>query len=273
MAARNNNGNRGEHKFPANGFRVPPSNGQPAIFVHTEDKTIPDTQGWEDEDDSAKLREVSKRLYCRLQEAEQRHQAERERLQEEHGQYQQQLSEQAERLRGAEQIAEAQEVRVQELQRLLTGMERESAALQEKLEEREEELQKLRALKEVSRDQRVEELEKEQSVLKEKIHHLDDMLKSQQRKVRHMIQQLQNSRTVIQERDRVIQDLEEKVAYLEAENRQLHDQMEFYLGGQTQNSSHVTSERNGQIVYSKPLTPNGHTNKSLPFIKVIEIKS
>ena len=93
------------------------------------------------------------------------------------------------------------------------------------------------------------------AILKEKIHHLDDMLKSQQRKVRHMIEQvrhtcvrrrantlpgslcayicagftlfdrvfvrlqLQNSRMVIQERDRVIKELEEKVAFLEAEVR------------------------------------------------------
>lgn len=34
------------------------------------------------------------------------------------------------------------------------------------------------------------ELEKEVAILKEKIHHLDDMLKSQQRKVRHMIEQV-----------------------------------------------------------------------------------
>lgn len=34
------------------------------------------------------------------------------------------------------------------------------------------------------------ELEKEVAMLKEKIHHLDDMLKSQQRKVRHMIEQV-----------------------------------------------------------------------------------
>lgn len=37
---------------------------------------------------------------------------------------------------------------------------------------------------------RCEELEKEVAILKEKIHHLDDMLKSQQRKVRHMIEQV-----------------------------------------------------------------------------------
>lgn len=33
-------------------------------------------------------------------------------------------------------------------------------------------------------------MEKELAVLKEKIHHLDDMLKCQQRKVRHMIEQV-----------------------------------------------------------------------------------
>lgn len=32
------------------------------------------------------------------------------------------------------------------------------------------------------------------AILKEKIHHLDDMLKSQQRKVRHMIEQVRSAR-------------------------------------------------------------------------------
>lgn len=40
---------------------------------------------------------------------------------------------------------------------------------------------------------RAEQLEKEVAILKEKIHHLDDMLKSQQRKVRHMIEQVRNT--------------------------------------------------------------------------------
>lgn len=40
---------------------------------------------------------------------------------------------------------------------------------------------------------RAEQLEKEVAVLKEKIHHLDDMLKSQQRKVRHMIEQVRHT--------------------------------------------------------------------------------
>lgn len=40
---------------------------------------------------------------------------------------------------------------------------------------------------------RTEQLEKEVAILKEKIHHLDDMLKSQQRKVRHMIEQVRGT--------------------------------------------------------------------------------
>lgn len=90
------------------------------------------------------------------------------------------------------------------------------------------------------------QLEKEVAALREKIHHLDDMLKSQQRKVRQMIEQvtgkmrknpgkagwefpkppqfiqipplqLQNSKTVIQAKDAAIQELKERVSYLEAE--------------------------------------------------------
>lgn len=106
------------------------------------------------------------------------------------------------------------------------------------------------------RDFRCAVLEKEVATLKEKIHHLDDMLKSQQRKVRHMIEQvgarahththtltpnlachscvcsfvlskmqLQNSRIIMQERDRVIRDLEEKVAFLEAEVRNVQQRL------------------------------------------------
>ncbi|XP_041961820.1 tuftelin 1a [Alosa sapidissima] len=119
---------------------------------------------------------------------------------------------------------------------------------------------------------RSEELYQENALLKEKLHHLDDMLKCQQRKLRTMIEQVQNSKMVIQERDRVIRELEEKVAYLESENREMHDQMDYYLGGQRRNS-YLSSDQNPQIVYSKPLRPSTQSSKSLPFIKVIEIKS
>ncbi|XP_017280608.1 tuftelin 1a [Kryptolebias marmoratus] len=233
-----------------------------------------DQQDADDEAERDKLREVSKRLYAQLQEAERKHQEERDRLQAEGSSLRERLSDKEERLRVTEEASERKDVRIEELKRLLGGMEQESATLRATIESREDELRELRRFREEGHkgEERAEQLEKEVAILKEKIHHLDDMLKSQQRKVRHMIEQLQNSRMVIQERDRVIKELEEKVAFLEAENREMRDQMDYYLGGQRSNS-YLSSERNPQVVYSKPLKPSTSSTKPLPFIKVIEIKS
>uniref|UniRef100_A0A672KW16 Tuftelin-like n=1 Tax=Sinocyclocheilus grahami TaxID=75366 RepID=A0A672KW16_SINGR len=227
-----------------------------------------------DEQEKEKMREASKRLYAQLQEAEKKHQEEREKLLAEAQQYKQQLSEQSEYLKRVQQSKEQQDQQIEDLRRLMGGMEQESSTLRDQLMTREAELLQLRELREEGHAgrERLEEVEKENAILKEKIHHLDDMLKSQQRKLRQMIEQLQNSRMVIQERDRVIRELEEKVAMLEAENKQMHDQMDYYLGSQRSNS-YLPSDGNAQIVYSKPLRPSTQTNKSLPFIKVIEIKS
>ncbi|XP_035039128.1 tuftelin 1b isoform X2 [Hippoglossus stenolepis] len=228
----------------------------------------------DNQEESGKLREVTKRLYTQLKEMEKRHQEERERLQAESNEYHTRLAEQSERLQKAEDQSEERGLQVEELQRLLGGMENESGLLKDKMAAGELELLQLRASREEGeeREQRCAELEKQLAILKEKIHHLDDMLKSQQRKVRHMIEQLQNSRTVIQERDRVIGDLEEKVAFLEAENREMHDHMEYFLAGQNPPPLKST-ENKPEIVYSKPLTPTSPTNRALPLIKVIEIKS
>ncbi|XP_037532872.1 tuftelin 1a isoform X1 [Nematolebias whitei] len=233
-----------------------------------------DQQEADDEAERDKLREVSKRLYAQLQEAEKKHQEERERLQAEGSSLRESLSNKEEQLRIAEDAGEKKDMRIEELQRLLGGMEQESATLRATIQNREDELQELRRFREEGHkgEQRAEQLEKEVAILKEKIHHLDDMLKSQQRKVRHMIEQLQNSRMVIQERDRVIKELEEKVAFLEAENREMRDQMDYYLGGQRPHS-YLSSERHSQVVYSKPLKPSTSSTKPLPYIKVIEIKS
>ncbi|NWU87789.1 TUFT1 protein, partial [Onychorhynchus coronatus] len=80
----------------------------------------------------------------------------------------------------------------------------------------EAELARLRSVEgdKLAQQDRVAQLEKEVAMLREKIHHLDDMLKSQQRKVRQMIEQLQNSKTVIQAKDSTIQELKERVSYL-----------------------------------------------------------
>ncbi|XP_069549696.1 tuftelin 1b isoform X1 [Brachyistius frenatus] len=264
MAARQNSNN----KYLPNGFRVDVPNSQPPIANGNTDHHVGDNQ-----EESVRLREATRRLYTQLQELEKRHQEERGRLQAESNEYRLHLAEQSERLQKAEKQSDKRGQQVEELQRLLGNMDTESSILKDKMAAGEAELLQLKADREEGgeKEQRCTELEKELAVLKEKIHHLDDMLKSQQRKVRHMIEQLQNSRTVLQERDRVIRDLEEKVAFLEAENREMHDHMEYFLAGQE--PLPLSTDNKPEVVYSKPLTPMTHTNKALPFIKVIEIKS
>lgn len=270
MAARQNTNN---NKYPVNGFRVTVPRNQPVLTNGNTLLIESDTQ--DNQEESVRLREATRRLYAQLKEMEKRHQEEREALQAESEEYRIRLVEQSECLRKAEDVSDERGQQVEELQKLLENMETESKNLKEKMAAEEAELVRLRTDKgeEEEKEKRCMELEKEVAILKEKIHHLDDMLKSQQRKVRHMIEQLQNSRTVMQERDRVIRDLEEKVAFLEAENKEMHDHMEYFMGGQDSPPPLRSSENKPEVVYSKTLTPTSSTNKVLPFIKVIEIKS
>ncbi|XP_043072984.1 tuftelin 1b [Puntigrus tetrazona] len=262
MAARQNNNN----KIPSNGFKVDvlvsKGNGSNG-FVNGSHSKHP-----EDDENTLALREVTKHLYTRLQEMERRHQEEKERLQAENAEYQRRfLEEHNSRVHQADEQGQ----KAEEMQKLMRGLELENSTLREKLAANEADLEKLRRLKNTESEDRSEQLKKELATLKDKNHNLDDMVKSQQRKVRNMIEQVQNSRTIMEQRDRLIGDLKERVAFLEAENREFHDRMEFYLGNQT--SKPYNSDTGSKVVYSKPLTPTSPGNKSMPFIKVVEIKS
>ncbi|XP_060760970.1 tuftelin 1b [Neoarius graeffei] len=263
MAARHNNNN----KSPVSEIQVDMSSSKSPVSNTSVDAPVPESQ----EQECVRLREMTKHLYAQLQEVEKRHQEDREALQAENRENLRCLEEQNEQLQQAWSEAEGQGQHIDELKILIGNLKLENASLCEKMAAGEAELQELRALKDGEDGKRCKQLQKEQAALKEKIHHLDDMLKSQQRKVRHMIEQLQNSRTMMEERNRVICDLKEKVSFLEAENREMQDQIEFCLGDQKPSS--FQSEKEAQIVYSKTLTPTRAGNKSLPFIKVIELKS
>ncbi|KAL7977992.1 hypothetical protein Chor_004979 [Crotalus horridus] len=180
-------------------------------------------------EDISVMRETTKRLFSKLQEAEKRHQSDRAAY-EEH------------------------------------------QILLQKVREGELHLEVLRSSEQdkVAEQERSAKLEKEVATLREKIHHLDDMLKSQQRKVRHMIEQLQNSKTVIQSKDTVIHELKERVAYLEAENLEMHDRMEHLIEKQANPGSfHTRTRSKSETVsskrFTKPLGP-----KPLPLIRVLE---
>uniref|UniRef100_A0AAQ4QIX0 Tuftelin 1a n=1 Tax=Gasterosteus aculeatus aculeatus TaxID=481459 RepID=A0AAQ4QIX0_GASAC len=245
MASRQNTKN---DKHPANGFRVNLSSSQPAVTNGNAVLRESDAQGGDDPEDSAKLREATRRLYAQLKEMETRHAEEKGRLQAESREFGVRLARQTEQLQTVEKLSEERGQQVEELQRLLGSMAIESRKLQDQMAAGEEELLQLKADKEEREEdeQRCEELNKEVAVLKEKIHHLDDMLKCQQRKVRHMIEQLQNSRTVIQERDRSIRDLEERVFLLEGENREMHAHLQYFRECQE------STEEKPEVVYRLP---------------------
>ncbi|XP_067425623.1 tuftelin isoform X2 [Emydura macquarii macquarii] len=219
-------------------------------------------------EDIEKIRETAKRLFTKLQEAEKRHQSDKTAFEMTTSQYQKEVAQTSAALKKAEEGMAEKEVKLEELQRLMSGMEKEHQNLLLRMKDSEAELEKLRSLqndKLVEQD-RSAKLEKEVATLREKIHHLDDMLKSQQRKVRQMIEQLQNSKTVIQAKDVIIQELKERVAYLEAENLEMHDRIEHLIERQTNPGNHSTRPRSkSDKRLAKPLGP-----KPLPLIRVLE---
>ncbi|XP_075464186.1 tuftelin isoform X1 [Ascaphus truei] len=225
-------------------------------------------------DNGESMREKTQRLFARLQEAERKHQAERCTYEDKLRQCQQEVEKSSRARREAEETAAERKEQVEEMGRLMGGMEKEYQDLLLRMKENELELEQLRGQKEQdgALQARSVELEKTVASLKEKIHHLDDMLKSHQRKVRQMIEQLQNSRTVMQEKDTLIQDLREKVSWLQAENLELHDRMDHFLTNQAGHSSSLPRS------YSKPNVHHGSkrvylpsgSGRPLPLIRLVE---
>ncbi|CAN8207072.1 unnamed protein product [Coccothraustes coccothraustes] len=202
------------------------------------------------------------RLRWRLQEAEKQHQLERNGLE----RALLRCQEDAERADSARSRAETE---VEQLQRLLAGMEKDHRDLLAQMESGQAELERLRKAEgeRAAQQERSSQLEKEVAGLREKIHHLDDMLKSQQRKVRQMIEQLQNSKSVIQAKDAAIQELKERVSYLEAENLEMHDRIEHLIEKQvSRGGSSARARSKSEYVSSKRLPGP----KPLPLIRVVE---
>ncbi|XP_069074429.1 tuftelin isoform X2 [Pleurodeles waltl] len=222
-------------------------------------------------EDIENIRETSRKLFTKLQEAEKRHQSDKAAFEVTLSHYQKEVEQTNVALKKAEDGMAHKEAEVEELHRLMSGMEKEHQDLLKKMRDGEMELEKLRALKAAPQQDRSVQLEREVQTLREKIHHLDDMLKSQQRKVRQMIEQLQNSRYVIDEKDAIIQDLQEKVSLLSAENLEMHDRIDHLLGRQAGHSTYASK------TYSKPDLQNGKRQytppgppKPLPLIRVLE---
>uniref|UniRef100_A0A2K6FC07 Tuftelin 1 n=1 Tax=Propithecus coquereli TaxID=379532 RepID=A0A2K6FC07_PROCO len=223
-------------------------------------------------EDVESLRKTVQDLLAKLQEAERQHQLDRVAFEVKLSQYQREAEQSNVALQREEDRVEQKEAEVGELQRRLLGMETEHQALLAKVREGEVALEELRSKNAdcQAEQEKAATLEKEVAGLRQKIHHLDDMLKSQQRKVRQMIEQLQNSKAVIQSKDATIQELKEKVAYLEAENLEMHDRMEHLIEkqisyGNFSTQARAKTENPGTVRISKPPSP-----KPMPLIRVVE---
>ncbi|XP_047421164.1 tuftelin isoform X2 [Sciurus carolinensis] len=223
-------------------------------------------------EDVESLRRTVQDLLAKLQEAERQHQSDRVAFEVTLSRYQREAEQSNVALQREEDRVEQKEAEIGELQRRLLGMETEHQALLAKVREGEMALEELQSKNTdcQAEQEKAATLEKEVAGLREKIHHLDDMLKSQQRKVRQMIEQLQNSKAVIQSKDATIQELKEKVAYLEAENLEMHDRMEHLIEKQISHGNFSTqtwtkTENLGGVRISKPPSP-----KPMPLIRVVE---
>ncbi|XP_006168469.1 tuftelin isoform X3 [Tupaia chinensis] len=223
-------------------------------------------------EDVESLKKTVQDLLAKLQETERQHQADCVAFEVTLSRYQREAEESNVALRREEDRVEQKEAEVGELQRRLLGMETEQQDLLAKVRRGEMALEELRSKNAdcQAEQEKAATLEKEVAGLREKIHHLDDMLKSQQRKVRQMIEQLQNSKAVIQSKDATIQELKEKVAYLEAENLEMHDRMEHLIEKQISHGNFSTqtrakTENLGSVRISKPPSP-----KPMPLIRVVE---
>ncbi|KAM7028892.1 tuftelin [Acridotheres tristis] len=233
--------------------------------LSTKLQTQPEFQEFQEFQEFREFQESSEeeapRLLRRLQEAEKRHQQERESLERALARCRDEAGRSEHGRRRAEQEKE-------QLQRSLDGTQRELRELQARLESGQAELERLRAAEgeRAAQRERSSQLEKEVATLREKIHHLDDMLKSQQRKVRHMIEQLQNSKSVIQKKEVALQELQERVSYLEAENLEMHDRIEHLIEAQVSPGGGARARSKSDTGASKRL----QGPKPLPLIRVVE---
>ncbi|KAG8431347.1 hypothetical protein GDO86_019012, partial [Hymenochirus boettgeri] len=221
-------------------------------------------------DNGKDIRETAQRLYAKLKAAEKKQQEDRRMYEDKLTHYQVEVEQSRQGRNEAQEAAAERHKEVEELTRLMSGMEKEHQQLLQKMKENEEELEKMRRGQQDGPSQeRCLELENSVSTLKEKIHHLDDMLKSQQRKVRQMIEQLQNSRTAMQEKDRMIQELKEKVSWLQAENLELQDKLDHFMTTPG-NQLYAAKSFSRPIQNFKRIYLPAGSGRPLPVIKLVE---
>ncbi|XP_009982504.1 PREDICTED: coiled-coil domain-containing protein 68 [Tauraco erythrolophus] len=178
------------------------------------------------------LRSASQKLYgnyqTRSEELKKKHENEKQQIQVYNLQQEaklQQSSEDASRL--AESIKEKC-ARVAEMEKRVQRMEEEKKTLIEKKMSFEKMLQEMTSCNEGSK--RCLDLQRQMSTLQEQICHLQRVIQAQHHGLRGVIQEAEELNNDLKSQDKKIEDLTEKLAALEAQNKELKDRVEFWSG-------------------------------------------
>uniref|UniRef100_A0A8C0EHG8 Myocardial zonula adherens protein n=1 Tax=Bubo bubo TaxID=30461 RepID=A0A8C0EHG8_BUBBB len=173
------------------------------------------------------MREMTRKLYSqyeeKMREEEQKHKAEKEILLEETNRLLKAIEEANKKMQITETSIQEKDQRIGELDRLIERMEEERHQLQKQLE-----------LNEIQISGHLEEVA---ASLRERIKHLDDMVHCQQKKVKHMVEEIEMLRKKVKEKELFIIQLLEKISFLECENKELQDKLDYLMENQPKTST------------------------------------
>ncbi|XP_028926432.1 myocardial zonula adherens protein isoform X1 [Ornithorhynchus anatinus] len=176
------------------------------------------------------MREVTRRLYSqyedKLKKEQEKHEAEKEALMEETNRFLKAMEEASVKMQAAEASLEERDRRVGELDRLVERMEKERQQLQQQLLQHEREMSRETTHPHPDRE-RYRQLEESAAGLRERIRHLDDMVHCQQKKVKQMVEEVESLKRKVQQKQLFILQLLEKISFLEGENKELQDRLDY----------------------------------------------
>ncbi|XP_041075123.1 myocardial zonula adherens protein isoform X1 [Polyodon spathula] len=188
------------------------------------------------EANSQVLQDMTRKLYNeyedKLGEEHRIHRKKLEALQAQANEYIRQIQEANEKVRIAEEKINDKDQRIGELDRLILCMGEEQSQLQRRLQENEQQRERLRQTDEIDgseKSRRSQLLEEEASSLRERIKHLDDLVHNQQRKVKQMIGEIENLKRQIEQKDMCIEQLLERVSVVDCENKELQDKLNYLM--------------------------------------------
>uniref|UniRef100_A0A674KFZ5 Myocardial zonula adherens protein n=1 Tax=Terrapene triunguis TaxID=2587831 RepID=A0A674KFZ5_9SAUR len=192
------------------------------------------------------MREMTRRLYSqyeeKLQQEEQKHIAEKENLIAETNRLLKAIEEANKKMQITETSIQEKDKRIGELDRFIQRMEEERHQLQKQLVQHE--IQISGAKSQIHSDRRrSQHLEEVAAGLRERIKHLDDMVHCQQKKVKHMVEEIEILKKKIMQKELFIMQLLEKISFLECENKELQDRLDYLM--ETQPRTNVETREIG----------------------------